>query len=98
MIITGNYRCLDSDGLITIKEAVFKNLNESKLIYEDVLKLCVLMGAEKKNLINFETYLKAAKNLTAPSSVARQANSNIKDFERVDKLVLYFADFLERTD
>lgn len=92
MLITGNYRCLVTDGIVSIKEAIFKNIEESKRIYNDVIKLCLLIGADEKNLINFDTYLRAAKNLTAPSSVARAANNGIKDFERVDKLVLLLAE------
>jgi len=92
MLIAGNYRCIESSGLISIKEALFKNIEESRLIYNDVIKLCILIGAEEKNLINFETYLKAAKNLTAPSSVARAVHSGNQDFERVDKLILFIAE------
>jgi len=92
MLITGNYRCIDPTGIISIKDAVFQNIEESKIIYNDVMKLCSLIGAEEKNLINFDTYLKAAKNLTAPSSVARAAYSGSQNFERVDKLVLFLAE------
>lgn len=91
MIITGNYRCLENNKLRSIKEAVNEDLNYSKKIYNDVYELCKKIGAEDKDLINFEKYVKASQNLNAPSSVSRQAYAGGKNFERVDKLVLFFA-------
>ena len=91
MIITGNYRCLENKKLRSINEAVNEDLEYSKKIYNDVYNLCKKMGANDKDLIKFETYLKASKSLNAPSSVSRQAYSGNKNFERMDKLILFFS-------
>lgn len=91
MLITGNYRCLTETGIITIKEAVFKNLEESKQIYEDVLKLCLLLGANEEIMINFKTYLNAVEKLNSASSVAKAVESGNKNIERVDKLIFFLS-------
>ena len=51
----------------------------------DVISVC---KKNVKDLIKFETYLKASKSLNAPYSVSRQAYSGNKNFERIDKLIL----------
>lgn len=91
MLITGNYRCLDNLKLKSIKDAVLENIQESQLIYNDVSNLCCLLGANKNDLISFETYLKVINKLDAPSSVARMASSGTKNFERFDKLIQFLA-------
>ena len=54
----------------------------------DVISVC---KKNVKDLIKFETYLKASKSLNAPYSVSRQAYSGNKNFERIDKLILFFS-------
>ena len=87
MLITGNYRCINNSELISIKDAVYNDINQSKKIYNEVQSLCLSLGATNNDLISFENYLKVAKKLTAPSSVSRLAFSKNKNFERLDKLV-----------
>lgn len=91
MLITGNYRCVVNSGIVSIKNAVMSNINVSKKIYDDVYNLCLSLGASKDLLIPFDGYLKAAQNLTAPSSVARAFLNGDPNIERVDKLVLNIA-------
>jgi hypothetical protein len=91
MLITGNYRCFDNLKLKSIKDAVLENIEESRLIYNDVLNLCYLLGANINDLISFEAYLKVINKLDAPSSVARAASSGDKNFERLDKLIQFLA-------
>lgn len=87
MLITGNYRCLNDNQLMSIQEVVYKNINLSKKIYEDVQMLCKSLGASEGELISFESYLKVAGKLISPSSVARLSYSKNKNFERLDKLI-----------
>ena len=87
MLITGNYRCINNNELISIRDAVYNDTNHSEKIYNEVQSLCLSLGAKKDDLISFESYLKVAKKLTAPSSVSRLAFSKNKNFERLDKLV-----------
>lgn len=91
MLIAGNYRCLNQAKLISIKEAVYNNLDETEKIYNDVIKLCKSLGAKNEDLICFDNYKKAAWNLDAPSSVARSAYFGLKNFERVDKLIQFLS-------
>ena len=87
MLITGNYRCLNNNQLMSIEEVVSQNIGLSKEIYDDVQMLCRSLGASDEELIKFETYLKVAKKLISPSSVARLAFAKNKNFERLDKLI-----------
>jgi hypothetical protein len=40
MLITGNYRCIGSDKMIAIEEAVHGDTARSREIYEWVMGLC----------------------------------------------------------
>lgn len=87
MLITGNYRCILSDRMIPIKEAVHGNLDKSRGIYDWACQLCTGLGAEAVDLVPFEKYAKAAESLGKPSSAARALFAGAAHIERVDCLV-----------
>jgi hypothetical protein len=87
MLITGNYRCIRQDGMISIKEAVHSNIDRSREVYDWVGKLCVRLGAREADLVPFEKYAVAAEDLTNPSSAARALFGGAEHIERVDCLV-----------
>jgi hypothetical protein len=87
MLIAGNYRCIRRDGMISIREAVHANPDESREIYDWVWKVCTRLGAADADLVPFEKYAKAAEGLAAPSSAARALFGGAGHIERVDCLV-----------
>ena len=87
MLIAGNYRCVTKDGIRPIKEAVHGNINASRDVYNWVVKLCVSLGAQEKDLVPFEKYANAALSLLTPSSAARALYGGAPNIERVDRLV-----------
>jgi len=87
MLMTGNYRCITSDTMISIKDAVHGNVAKSQEIYDWVAHLCRELGAEPADLVPFEKYAKAAEGLGKPSSAARALFNGALHIERVDKLV-----------
>jgi len=87
MLMTGNYRCVRPNDMISIREAVHGNLEESREVYEWVSKLCIRLGAESTDLVPFEKYAKAAESLGKPSSAARALFGGARHIERVDNLV-----------
>jgi len=87
MLLTGNYRCVTSDGAITIQEAVHADLDASRSVYNFVRDLCISLGASPDDLVPFEKYAAAAQSLTRPSSAARALNNGVPNIERADKLV-----------
>jgi hypothetical protein len=87
MLITGNYRCIRPDAMISIKDAVHGNVAESEAIYDLVGNLCRNLGADAADLVPFEKYANAAASLGKPSSAARALFSGALHIERVDKLV-----------
>jgi hypothetical protein len=87
MLLAGNYRCVQKDGMRSIKEAVHTNLEESRAVYEWVVALCVALGADRKDLVPFEKYAAAAQSLASPSSAARALANGATNIERVDRLV-----------
>ena len=87
MLLTGNYRCIRADSVVSIRDAVHGDLESSRSIYEWVAALCAAMGAAKDDLVPFEKYAHAASSLSRPSSVARAVASGATDVERVDRLV-----------
>lgn len=88
MLIAGNYRCVQDEGSRSICEAVHSNLEVSRLIYEQVNALCVVIGASSDDMVSFEKYARAAEGLIKPSSVARALEAGAAKVERVDALVL----------
>ena len=87
MLITGNYRCVQRDEMISIKEAVHGDIEASAEIYDWVRQLCIRLGASDADLVPFEKYAKAAQGLGKPSSAARALFGGAKNIERVDCLV-----------
>ena len=87
MLLTGNYRCVTKDGPRSIKEAVHSDLQASREMYNWVVKLCVSLGANEKDLVPFEKYAAAAQSLGSPSSAARALDAGAPNIERVDRLV-----------
>ena len=91
MLLTGNYRCIQAEGMRPIKDAVLDDLVQSKDIYEWVAKLCEKMGASVYDLVPFEKYAAAADGLAKPSSAARALAAGATHIERVDMIVQTFA-------
>ena len=87
MLVSGNYRCVTKTGIRPIKEAVHSDLNASRDMYSWVVKLCVSLGADEKDLVPFEKYAAAAQSLGSPSSAARALDAGAPNIERVDRLV-----------
>ena len=87
MLIAGNYRCITPSGMRPIKEAVHSDLATSRAVYNWVVKLCVSLGAEEKDLVPFDKYAAAANGLASPSSAARALYGGAPYIERVDRLV-----------
>src|SRR6266496_5316853 len=87
MLLTGNYRCVTKDGAIDIKDAVHRDIEASRSVYNFVVDLCVKLGAKRDDLVPFEKYAAAAQSLTRPSSAARALNNGVPNIERADKLV-----------
>ncbi len=87
MLIAGNYRCVQKDAMRPIKEAVHSDLEASRSAYDWVVKLCVSLGANEKDLVPFDKYANAALSLGSPSSAARALAAGAQNIERVDLLV-----------
>jgi len=87
MLLAGNYRCVTKDGIRPIKEAVHGDLEASRAMYNWVVKLCVSLGANEKDLVPFDKYAAAAQSLGSPSSAARALAAGAPYIERVDRLV-----------
>jgi hypothetical protein len=87
MLIAGNYRCITPQGMRPIKDAVHSDLEASRSAYNWVVKLCVSLGADEKDLVPFEKYAAAAQSLGSPSSAARALYGGAPYIERVDRLV-----------
>jgi len=88
MLLTGNYRCVLSDGERAIGDAVHGNLAESQEVYQFVDQLAQKLGADAADQVPFEKYANAAKSLLKPSSAARAIAAGSKEIERVDRLVM----------
>ncbi len=87
MLIAGNYRCVQKDAMRPIKDAVHSDVEASRSVYNWVVKLCVSLGANEKDLVPFEKYANAALSLGSPSSAARALAAGAPNIERVDRLV-----------
>jgi len=92
MLLTGNYRCIQDYGMVSIKEAVHTDLDRSRAIYDWVCKLCTQLGADNADMVPFEKYAKAAEGLAVPSSAARALFGGASHIERVDCLVRRIAE------
>ena len=91
MLITGNYRCIGADDMVSIKEAVHSDILVSRGMYEWVCGLCVTLGAAPADLVPFDKYALAASSLAKPSSAARAIAAGVQHIERVDRLVQQIA-------
>ena len=87
MLLAGNYRCVQKDGVRPIKDAVHGDIEASRAVYNWVFKLCLSLGADEKDLVPFEKYAAAALSLGSPSSAARALAAGATNIERVDRLV-----------
>jgi len=87
MLIAGNYRCVQKDGMRSIKDTVHGDIEASRSVYHWVVKLCVALGAAERDLVPFEKYANAALSLGSPSSAARALFGGAPNIERVDRLV-----------
>lgn len=87
MLLAGNYRCIQRDGIRPIKDAVHSDVETSRAVYNWVVKLCVALGANEKDLVPFEKYAAAAQSLGSPSSAARAVAGGAPSIERTDRLV-----------
>jgi hypothetical protein len=87
MLLAGNYRCIQKEGIRPIKDAVHSDLETSRGVYNWVVKLCVSLGADQKDMVPFEKYAAAAQSLVTPSSAARAVAAGAPNIERTDRLV-----------
>ena len=87
MLLAGNYRCVQKDGMRSIKDAVHTDIKASRAVYEWVVTLCTSLGADRKDLVPFEKYANAALSLASPSSAARALAAGATNIERTDRLV-----------
>jgi hypothetical protein len=87
MLLTGNYRCVQSDAARTIKDAVHTDIETSRTVYNFVRELCIKLGASPDDLVPFEKYAAAALGLVRPSSAARALFAGAPNIERTDRLV-----------
>ncbi|MDA1100809.1 MAG: hypothetical protein O2967_17695 [Proteobacteria bacterium] len=87
MLLTGNYRCVQKDGMRPIRDAVHGDLELSRSIYNWVGKVGQAIGAAADDLVPFEKYAKAAEGLLKPSSAARALLAGAHNIERTDRLV-----------
>ena len=87
MLLTGNYRCVQKDAARSIRDAVHKDIDESRSVYDWVRGLCIKLGAAPDDLVPFEKYASAAQGLALPSSAARALFAGAPNIERVDRLV-----------
>jgi hypothetical protein len=87
MLIAGNYRCIRAEEMISIKDAVHGNADQSRQVYDWVWNLCKGLGADDADMVPFEKYAKAAEGLGKPSSAARALFGGAEHIERVDCLI-----------
>jgi len=87
MLLTGNYRCVKKEAAISIDEAVHNDIGASRSVYDWVCGVCERLGANPQDLVPFESYARAARNLIRPSSAARALFAGATEIERTDRLV-----------
>ena len=87
MLIAGNYRCVTREGVRSIRDAVHSDIDASRSMFDWVVKLCMSLGADERDLVPFEKYAAAANGLLTPSSAARALYAGAPYIERVDRLV-----------
>jgi ketopantoate reductase PanE/ApbA-like protein len=87
MLLAGNYRCVEANGVRSIKDAVHGDIAKTRAVYDWVVALCVSLGAAAEDMVPFEKYANAALSLGSPSSAARALAAGAPNIERVDRLV-----------
>jgi hypothetical protein len=87
MLLTGNYRCVQQDGMRSIRDAVHSDVDASRAVYAWVAQVCKALGTADHDLVPFEKYANAAHGLGKPSSAARALAAGARNIERVDSLV-----------
>ncbi len=87
MLLTGNYRCVTKDAAIDIKDVVHNDIEASRSVYNWVCGVCERLGASPNDLVPFEKYAAAARDLVRPSSAARALFNGAPNIERTDRLV-----------
>jgi hypothetical protein len=87
MLLAGNYRCVEADGVRPIKDAVHGDIDATRAVYDWVVDVCKSLGAADNDLVPFEKYANAALSLNSPSSAARALAGGATNIERVDRLV-----------
>jgi hypothetical protein len=87
MLIAGNCRCVGDDGPIPIAEAVWRDPERARAIYEWVMGVASALGAPAGDLVPFDRYAAAARDLALPSSLARALAAGAVRVERVDRVV-----------
>lgn len=91
MLMTGNYRCVQREGMIPICDAVHQNESDSRDVYKWTATLCEELGADAEDLVPYQKYANAAKGLSQPSSAAKALARGAQEIERVDMLVQLLA-------
>ena len=88
MLLTGNYRCVTKDAAIDIKDAVHRDLEASRSVYNWVCEVCRKLGAAPDDLVPFEKYAAAAQTTWCgrPRPRAHLFNG-APNIERTDRLV-----------
>jgi len=87
MLLTGNYRCIASDGVRSIRDSVHSDKSTSADVYSFVETLVQRVGGDVSDAVPFDKYAKAAESLLKPSSAARAIAAGAVNIERVDRLV-----------
>lgn len=87
MLLSGNYRCIQKQGMRSIAAAVHEDAATARAVYEWVMQVCNRLGADDHDLVAFDKYANAASSLTTPSSAARALAAGAVHIERVDRLV-----------
>ena len=87
MLLAGNYRCVGTEAMSSIRDAVHTDIAASRAVYETVADLCRSLGAADADLVPFDKYAEAARSLASPSSAARALAAGATNIERVDRLV-----------
>jgi hypothetical protein len=91
MLLAGNYRCVLSDSVRPIRDAVHSDIDASRSVYDWVARLSIALGANEKDLVPFAKYANAALSLASPSSAARALAAGASHIERIDRLVQIIA-------
>ena len=87
MLLAGNYRCVGDKDIRPIRDAVHGDFEASAAVYRWVCEVCEAAGAKSSDMVPFEKYANAARQLLKPSSAARALAAGVPNIERVDRLV-----------